>query len=180
VIPSAILGRYARSLTDVVFEENIEAEVTANLKTYSEIFLAVPDLLEAFDTPAVPRETKAKLLAELLFRYPVVPVTSNFLRILLEHNRIRFFERIFEIYGDLVNERKGIVSARVTTAGPISGPEVEALRSRLGAITGKTVVLEPRTDSEILGGIIVQLGRTIYDGSIRSQLAEMKRRMAER
>ena len=68
MIPSAILGRYARSLADIVFEENLEGKATEDLKTYNEIFLAVPDLLEAFDSPAVPREAKEKLLGELMQR----------------------------------------------------------------------------------------------------------------
>ena len=73
MIPSAILGRYARSLAEVVFEENVEQKVTEDLKTYSEIFRAVPDLLEVFHSPAVPRESKEKLLSELMAQYPVNP-----------------------------------------------------------------------------------------------------------
>ena len=106
MIPSAILGRYARSLAEVVFEENIEPNVTGDLATYSEIFRAVPDLLEVFHSPAVPREAKDKLLEELMTLYPVSPVTSNFLRILLQHNRIRFFEQIRDSYFKSVNEQQ--------------------------------------------------------------------------
>ena len=179
MIPSAILGRYARSLTEIVFEENLEQEVTGNLITYSEVFRAVPDLLDVFQTPAVPRESKEKLLNELMTQHPVSPVTSNFLRILLQHNRISYFQQIFDLYLKLVNERKGIVSARVTTAMALSEQEVENLGERLSAITGKSVNIEPRMDATILGGIIVQLGNTIFDGSIRARLAEMKRRLAE-
>ena len=179
MIPSAILGRYARSLTEIAFEGNLEQEVTGNLNTYSEIFRTVPDLVEVLQTPAVPRESKEKLLNELMTKYPVNPVTSNFLRILLRHNRIGFFQQIFDLYLKLVNEHKGIVSARVTTAMALSEQEVTNLGERLSAITGKSVKVEPQMDAAILGGVIVQLGSTIFDGSIRAQLAEMKRRLAE-
>jgi F-type H+-transporting ATPase subunit delta len=179
VIPSAILGRYARSLTEVAFEENLEQEVTENLNTYGEIFRAVPDLLEAFGTPAVPREQKEKLLDDLMTKYPVNPVTSNFLRILLQHNRIGFFQQILKLYLKLVNERKGIVSARVTTAMALSEEELKKMSEKLSAITGKSVNIEPQTDATILGGVIVQLGNTIFDGSIKAKLVEMKRRLAE-
>jgi F-type H+-transporting ATPase subunit delta len=179
VIPSAILGRYARSLSEIVFEGNLEQEVSGNLNTYSEIFRTVPDLLEVLQTPAVPRESKEKLLNELMTKYPVNPVTSNFLRILLQHNRIGFFQQIFDLYLKLVNEHKGIVSARVTTAMALSEQEVTKLGERLSAITGKLVNVEPQMDATVLGGVIVQLGSTIFDGSIRAQLAEMKRRLAE-
>ncbi len=179
MIPSAILGRYSRSLADVAFEENLEEKVTEDLKTYNEIFIAVPDLLEAFHSPAVPRETKEKLLGELMQRYPVNPITSNFLRILLQHNRIRYFQQILDSFLKFVNERRGIVSAQVTAAAPLSQEELKSLEQKLAAITGRQVNVELRTDENLLGGTIVQIGSTIFDGSIRTQLADMRRRLSE-
>ncbi len=179
MISSAVLGRYARSLAEVVFEENIEPKVTEDLVTYSEIFRAVPDLLDVFHSPAVPRESKEKILGALIARYPVSQVTANFLRILLQHNRIRFFEQIRNHYLKSVNENKGIVAAQVTAAAPLSENAVKSLEAQLGKITGKRVNVELKTDDALLGGIVVQLGSTIFDGSIRTQLAEMKRRLAE-
>lgn len=179
MIPSAILGRYARSLADVVFEKNLEPDVAGDLRTYAEIFSAVPDLLEVFHTPAMPRDAKERLLNELMARYPVNPITSNFLRILLRHNRIRYFSQILESYLKMTNERKGILSARVTAAAPLSQQEIGRLVERLAGITGKLVDIETRTDADLLGGVVVQLGSTVYDGSIRSRLAEMRRRLSK-
>ena len=68
MIPSAAMGRYARSLADVVLEKGQEEAVTKDLSLYREIFRAVPDLLGAFDSPAVPRDAKEKVLVELIFR----------------------------------------------------------------------------------------------------------------
>ncbi|MBP1625051.1 MAG: synthase delta chain [Acidobacteria bacterium] len=179
MISSAILGRYARSLAEVVFEDNIEPKITEDLAIYSEIFRAVPALLDAFHSPAVPSESKEKLLSELMSRYPVSPVASNFLRILLQHNRIRYFEDIRESYQKSINERKGIVTATITSAAPLSERELKALEVRLSGITGKVVNVAPQTDADLLGGIVVQMGSTIYDGSVRTQLTELKRRLSE-
>ena len=179
MISSAILARYAKSLAEIVFEENIDEKVTEDLKTYSEIFRAVPDLLETLDSPAIPREAKEKLLGELLARYPVHPTTSNFLRILLQNNRIRYFQEILDSFIKSVNENKGIVSAQVTAATPLSQEEAQNLEDRLAEITGKGVNVELQTDTSLLGGIVVQIGSTSFDGSIRPKLAEMKRRLAE-
>jgi F-type H+-transporting ATPase subunit delta len=179
VISSAILGRYARSLAEVVFEQNLEPAVSQDLKTYSEIFRAVPDLMEAFDSPSVPHEAKVKLLESLGTVHPVNPVTYNFLKVLLEHNRIRNFQQIYESYLDSVNERNGVVTAKVSTAAPLELSELEALGKRLAGSTGKQVNLEPQTEADLLGGIVVQIGDTIFDGSIRTRLAEMRRRLAE-
>lgn len=179
MISSAILGRYARSLADVAFEDKIEDQVTEDLKSYDEIFRAVPDVLEVLDSPAVPRESKAALLDELVKQYPVNLITANFLHILLQHNRIRHFSQILEAFLDSVNERKGIVSATVTASVPLSMEELKRIEERLSKITGKHVNVEPQTDGDLLGGIVVQMGSTVFDGSIRTQLADMKRRLIE-
>ncbi len=179
MIPSAILGRYARSLADIAFEENIEDKVTDDLQTCAEVFRAVPDLLDVFYAPAVPRETKEKLLAELGALHPVHPITMNFLRILLQHNRIRYFQQILDAYLKSINERKGIVSARVTAASGLSSQELTRLENRLAEITGKRVNVELHTDADLLGGLVVQVGSTIFDSSIRTQLSEMRRRLTE-
>lgn len=179
MISSAILGRYARSLAEVVFEQNLEASVTEDLKTYDEIFKAVPDLLEAFDSPGVPREAKEKLLDSVIEVHPANTITLNFLKVLLQHNRLACFQQIYESYLNTVNERKGVVSAKVSTALPLDSPELRALGERLSCATGKKVDMEPRTDADLLGGIVVQIGDTIFDGSIKTKLAEMKRKLAE-
>ena len=179
MISSAIIGKYAKSLAEIVFEENIDEKVTEDLKTYSEIFRAVPDLLEALDSPAIPREAKEKILDELMARYPVATTTSNFLRILLQNNRIRYFQEILDSFIKAVNEHKGIISAQVTAAAPLSRPEARGIEDRLAEITGKSVNVELLTDASLLGGIVVQIGSTSFDGSIRAKLAGMKRRLAE-
>jgi F-type H+-transporting ATPase subunit delta len=179
VIPSAVLGRYAKSLADVAFEEKIEQEVTGNLETYDQIFQAVPDILEAFHSPAIPQETKGKLLTELMVRHPVHPKTSNFLRVLLQHNRMLYFSQILKIYLKAVSERKGIVSATVSTASPLSQQDLESFTGKLAGITGKSVSIELKTDASLMGGIVVQVGSTVFDGSIRARLNSVKRRLSE-
>jgi F-type H+-transporting ATPase subunit delta len=179
VIPSAVLGRYAKSLADVAFEEKVEQEVTQNLETYDQIFQAVPDILETFHSPAIPREIKEKLLAELMVCYPVQSIASNFFRILLQHNRMLYFPQILKSYRKAVGECKGIVSARISTASPLSPQELEGLTAKLAGITGKPVEIELKTDSSLLGGIVIQVGSTVFDGSIRTRLNSVKRRLSE-
>jgi F-type H+-transporting ATPase subunit delta len=179
VTPSAVLGRYAKALADIVFEEKIEEKVTADLNTFCEIFRGVPEILETFDSPALPHEVKEKLLAELMAQYPVNAITSNFLRILLQHNRIRYFHEITESFMKAAGERKGIVSAQVTAAVPMSQQELKNLEIRLTGITGKAVNVEVQTDADLLGGMVIRIGSTIFDGTIRTQLAEMNKRLKE-
>lgn len=179
MIQSAILGRYARSLAEIAFEDGLEQTVTEDLNTYIEIFRVVPDLLDAFHAPYIPRETKQRLLAELMTLHPVNHITSNFLRILLQHNRFRYYPEIADAFFKSINERKGIVTARVTASSPLSPQELKSLEDKIAEITGKSVNVELQTDANLLGGIVVQVGSTIFDGSIRTQLSEMRRRLTE-
>jgi len=177
--PTAVFARYARALVDVVMEQQEEPRVTEELKTYREIF-QVPDLLPVLHSPAVPLETKRRLLDQIMARYPVSSTTANFLRVILQRNRIRYFEEIFDYYLKSVNIRKGIISAEVASAQPLSEKELSALRGSLSGATGRTVILNVRLDPKLLGGLIVQIGSTVYDGSIRRQLAEMQQQLAGR
>jgi F-type H+-transporting ATPase subunit delta len=179
MISSAIFIRYARSLADVALEGNLEPTVTSDLSTYREIFKSVPEVPVTLDSPAVPRDAKEGLLSALIQKYPVNRITGNFLRILVDHHRIRYFEEICLAYARIVNERKGIVAARVTAAQTLSEEVLARLKSSLSEATGRTVTLDVQTDESLLGGLVVQVGSTVYDGSIRSQLDEMKRRLAE-
>jgi F-type H+-transporting ATPase subunit delta len=179
MISSAVFGRYARSLADVVLANEEEPAVTADLGTCREIFKTVPDIPAALDSPAVPHESKIRLLAALVEKYPVSRTTMNFLRVLIDHHRIRYFDEIYQAYVKTVNERRGILEARVTAAYPLSQAELSALSGSLSNAIGKTVTLDVRTDPGLVGGLVVQIGSTVYDGSIRSQLDEMKRRLAE-
>jgi len=175
-----MLGRYARSLAEVAFEQSIEEKVAKDLQMFSEIFYHHPDVRKVFDSLAISRDEKEKLLDALLTEHPVTPIASNFLRLLLERNRMHSFQRIFNQFLELVNKRKGIVSAKIVTATPLDRDGIGQIEKRLGNITGKTVITAAvKTDENLLGGIVVSVGNTVYDGSVRTKLNEMKRRLTE-
>lgn len=177
MISATIFARYARALADVALEKGEDAGVRRDLELFREIFRQVPALLDAFDSPAVQREEKKKVLAELLARYPVGQTTRNFLLSLQEHHRIRYFAEICDCYIKTVNQRKGIVAAHITAATPLDERQLTALSASLAGASGNQVILSLSTDPALLAGIVVQVGSTVYDGSIRTQLEEMRRRL---
>lgn len=180
MISTAMYARYARALADVALETGEDETVRRELGTYSEIFEAVPDLPDAFHSPAIPREAKEKILAELMARYPVSRTTGNFLRILVAHYRIRYFREIVDSYVRTVEERRGIVSARVCAAAPLAESQLVSLREALAKVTGRSVRLDVQENPELLGGVVVQMGSTVYDGSLRRQLAELREQLSGR
>jgi F-type H+-transporting ATPase subunit delta len=177
VISSAVFARYARALADVAIERGEESAVRNDLATYGEIFRKVPALLESLDSPAVRREAKEEVLAELLNRYPVHETTKNFLRVLLSRHRIRYFAEIRDLFVRISEERRGVLAATVTSAAPLGAAELSELQAGLARITGRQVTLSLQSDPELLAGVVVQIGSTVYDGSIRTQLEELARRL---
>ena len=174
----AVLGKYARSLAEVAFEQNVEDKVSEDLRNFYDIFNQHPDVYKVFDSLAIQRDDKEKLLDALLKKHSTTPIASNFLRVLLERNRIRWFQGIFNIFLELVNKRKGIVSAKIITAAPLDRDSVARIEKRLGKVTGKTVVAKTvETDESLLGGMVVSVGNTVYDGSVKTQLNEIRRRL---
>ena len=178
MISSSILARYARALADVALEKGEEQAVQHDLDVFLEIFRQVPALIEALDSPAVPLETKHRVLSELMTLHPVSQTARNFLRILQDHHRIRHFEEICRHYVQTVNERKGILEAKVTSAAPLRESELSSLRAGLSRLTSSRVTLSVETDPNLLAGIVVQIGSTVYDGSVRTQLSEMRRHLS--
>ena len=101
------------------------------------------------------------------------------LYVLLRNNRIRYFPAILGEFRKTIDARLGLVRARVTSAAPLGEPELKRMEAGLSRFTGARVQVEPRTDPGLLGGCVVEIGSTVYDGSIRTRLEEMKRRLAE-
>jgi F-type H+-transporting ATPase subunit delta len=178
VISSAVFARYARALAEVALQNGEESAVRADLDTYREIFRQVPALLDALDSPAVRREAKESVLADLMSRYPVRATTQNFLRVLLSQHRIRYFEEISNLFVKTTDERKGVIAARVSSATPLDADEMSRLSAGLARATGRRVTLTVRPDPDLLAGVVVQIGSTVYDGSVRTQLDEIARRLA--
>ena len=77
-----------------------------------------------------------------------------------------------------LDRRTGVVTAEVTTARPVPEAEREALRARLGQLTGRSVRLQFAMDEDLIGGVVTRIGSTVYDGSVRTQLEQLKQRIA--
>ena len=178
MIPTALFAHYSRALVDIVLETGAEAAVSGDLETYRQIFLAVPEVVDALQNPGIPRTAKEGLLAALVRLHPVAEISGNFLRVLLDHNRFVYFGEICDEYRRVLDERRGIVSALATVAAPVADDQRTGLRERISEAIGQALRLEFRTDPGIIGGLVLQIGSTVYDGSVRRQLVEVRQRLS--
>lgn len=173
----AVARRYAVALADVVLSRGETQEVREELAGWDELLRSNAQLLEVFRHPAIPYERKRGVLEELIKRTRPRPTTANFLKVLLQNHRLAELSEVATQFAEELDRRSNVVTAQVTTARPLSPDAQEALRSRLGQLTGSTVRLQFEVDEELIGGVVTRIGSTLYDGSVRGQLQQMKQRM---
>jgi F-type H+-transporting ATPase subunit delta len=173
----AVARRYAVALADVVVSRGEAQEVRDELSAWDGLMRSNAQLLEVFRHPTIPYEQKQKVLDELISRTRPRPTTANFLRVLLQNHRLAELSEITTQFAQELDRRAGVVSAQVTTARPIAADAQEALRVRLAGLTGSKVRLQFAVDDELIGGVVTRIGSTLYDGSVRGQLQQIKQRM---
>jgi F-type H+-transporting ATPase subunit delta len=173
-----VARRYAAALADVVAERGEARQVQEELSAWELMIRNNAQLQEVFSNPTIPYDQKRKVLSTLIERTRVRPMTANFLQVLLQNQRLTELGEVNKRFAHVLDERSGIVSAAVTTARPVPESSQQALRQKLTQLTGKEVRLSFQTDEELIGGIVTRIGSTVYDGSVRTQLQQVKEKMA--
>ena len=174
----AVARRYAVALADVVTSRGEAQEVREELAAWDALMRSNAQLLEVFRHPTIPYEQKRGVLDELIRRARPRPTTANFLRVLLQNHRLAELSEVSTQFAQELDRRAGVVNAQVTTARPLPADAQETLRVRLGELTGSRVRLQFEVDDELIGGVVTRIGSTLYDGSVRGQLQQLRQRMA--
>ena len=172
-----VARRYANALADVVTKTGETDSVRTELKTWEQMINANSDLQTAFGNPAISQDNKEKVLENLIQKTKPMKTTANFLRILLRNNRLTEIGEINEKFSSVLEERSGAVSAQITSARSLSEAEKTEMQANLSKLTGKNVSLNFETDETLIGGVVTRIGSTVYDGSVKMQLAELKHQM---
>ena len=170
--------RYAAALADVALERGEAKEVQAELAQWEEMIQSTPNLLEVLRNPTVALEQKRALLNKLIERAKPRQTTVNFLKVLLQNQRLTDLGEINRKFAETLDERAGMVAATVTTARAVPDSSQQQLHAKLTGMTGKKVRVDFATDPDLLGGIVTRIGSTVYDGSVRNQLQMIKEKMS--
>lgn len=173
----ALARRYASALADVVLASGEAREVQEELTAWDELLQANPNLREVFANPTIALEKKRVVLNKLIAASKPRATTANFLKVLLQNQRLTELGEINRRFAYTLDERAGMIAATVTTARPVPQDAQQQLHDKLGTMTGKKVRIDFATDPEIIGGLVTRIGSTVYDGSVRSQLQQIKERM---
>ena len=175
----AVAGRYARAFAEVVTDHKMDPEKTvAELTQMADLVSSSHELHNVLLNPAVEHEQKIGLLDAIIKKMGGSKLLRNFVAVLIDHKRIGQIGEIAEQFKQELDARMGIAEARVSSARALTAAEKKSLEQRLTAVTGKTVRATYSEDAGLLGGAVVRIGSTVYDGSVRGQLQRLKQEIA--
>lgn len=160
---------YATALLDLAFDKGVHAEILSELKAFGQILDREPDFAAFLGTPNIRREVKKELITRV-FGPKVSDFTLNFLNILIDKRRQVYLRLIIQAFEDGYHLRMNELVVKVQTAVPLEGAQRTRLQKALKAKYDKEVVLEERVNPRVLGGLVLQVGDTRVDGSLRSRL----------
>jgi F-type H+-transporting ATPase subunit delta len=171
--------RYARALLDVAIAEADPVAVETQLAAATDVFKGHAGLWTVMTNPAVPAPKKRAVVDSLLPQLDVSPVLQKTLQMLASRDRIALLPDLLEAYRNRLLDHQKVVRADVTSAVPLPGDRAQRLQQELAALTGRRVVMTAATDPAIIGGVVAQIGSTVYDGSVRRQLEKMREKLTE-
>jgi F-type H+-transporting ATPase subunit delta len=173
----ALAKRYARALASVASEERRLEEVGAELERTAD-WLADPELATALAAPNLGPAARRGLIGSITESLGLSELTTNFLGLLAQRNRLGQFRSIGDAYRAIVDRELGRVRARIHSAEPLSPASLAELNRVLDGICGKKVLPSVEVDSALIGGLTVEIEGRVYDGSVRTQLEHLTRAMA--
>ena len=175
---SIFAARYARALADVVLEAKLNpAEVLQQLEDFAATFAGSKELREVLLNPSLPTAKRVAILDAVNRRIGCGPKVRNFLAVLISRERLAALSEIVEEYRLEMNRRLEISDAEVLTARPLQEQERAKLEREVAELAGTRVNATFRQDKSLIGGAIVRIGSTIYDGSVRGRLERLRERL---
>ena len=163
---------------DVLYPDKAEAGLD-QLQRFVGLLNEQPEARIFLENPTMAGERRNRMLKEISDAFSFDRRVTNFINILADRNRLPALNEIIQEYQRLLDERMGIVRARVTSAGTLDPTQQRELATKLQQVTGKLVRMEVAVDPSLIGGVIAQVGSTVYDGSVRQQLQAFKSRLVE-
>jgi F-type H+-transporting ATPase subunit delta len=137
------------------------------------------DLREVLDNPSIPETQKIAVLNAIGDRIGLNPTIRNFIAVIARHGRIHQMREIVDSYGMLADQQTRVSEVEIASAHPLDEENRKLLEQQAVRLSGGDQIKATyREDPSLLGGAIIKIGSTVYDGSVRAQLQELKRRMA--
>jgi F-type H+-transporting ATPase subunit delta len=177
MIEGRLARRYATALFQLAREAGQEEQVGRELAQFYAAYSG-SELQGSLSNPAFAAANRKRILIQVANALQASVLTTHFLSLLLERDRLGQLAAVLGSYQRLLNEAKGRVEAKVVLATPLEPKQRDQLVAALRAISGKEVLLREEADPELIGGLVVELEGRVYDGSVRMHLDRMRQRIA--
>jgi F-type H+-transporting ATPase subunit delta len=181
MISSAVVNRYANALADVVLAPTSDvkpAQAAEQLRSFDATVQSSSDLRAVLASPAVPMVRKRAIIKDIAGKLGMARVVTNFVLVLSDHRRSGALSQMLDAFDLLLDQRLGFVRAEVKSAFELEPGQQGALSGELSKLAGAPVKLRFQVDPGLIGGVTAKIGSRVYDGSVRGQLAEMRKRLA--
>jgi F-type H+-transporting ATPase subunit delta len=169
--------QYANALADVALAQGAADAALKQLGDFAAAFAISNELRNFLTSPGVPREAKHGVIEKIAARVGAGKIVRNFLFVIADHHRTHILPEIVASFQDVIRQRQGIAEAEISSAVELSAAQKKKFAQTLERLTGKKIQTKYSLDSALLGGAIVRVGDTIYDGSVRNILNEMRARL---
>jgi F-type H+-transporting ATPase subunit delta len=169
-----IARRYAKALLIIGKEDDKAESYKEELDRFSDLITREKELEQAITNPLYDAGGRKKVLQAVIDKVNISKVMASFLLLLFDKGRFGFLSDINEFYKKLADELKGVVRASLVSATELSSETVEKIRTTLSKKTGKDIILEVEQDPSLIGGIVSRIGDLVLDGSIKTQLLNMR------
>jgi F-type H+-transporting ATPase subunit delta len=172
---ASVASTYARAFADVVLSAHLDASrAVGGLREIARLLSENAMLKRVWENPAVPAEQKRKVLDAIVQREGIDKPVRNLVAVLIDHRRVPFLPRIIEQLEKELDSRLGFAEAQISSVRELAEAEKRALEAQVAKTTGKKVRAQYALDSSLLGGAVVRVGSTIYDGSVKGQLEKIR------
>jgi F-type H+-transporting ATPase subunit delta len=172
---ASVASTYAHAFADVVLDAHLDVDrAVAELRTIVALLNESSDLRQVWENPAIPVEQKRRVLDVIAQRDGISKQVRNLVAVLIDHRRTHFLHAVLRQLEKELDARLGFAEAKITSAHELGETEKREFEQQVAKVTGKKVRAHYGRDASLLGGAVVRVGSTVYDGSVKGQLERMK------
>lgn len=170
--------QYATALSDIVLEQGAAEPARKQLEDFQAAFVESAELRNFLSSPAIPKEAKHAVIEKLVARLGGSKIIRNFLFVMADNQRVHLLPEIVKTFEEVLRKRLGVAEAEVTSASELNEAQKTTLVSTLQRLSGKKIEAKYSLEPKLLGGAVVRIGDTIYDGSVLNRLNQLRSRLA--
>lgn len=170
--------QYANALADIVLQQGAAEPARKQLAEFAAAYAESAELRNFLASPAVTRQAKHGVIEKLVARLGASKIIRNFLFVVVDNQRAHLLPEIVETFEEVLRQRQGVAEAEVASAVALSETQKSTLMRTLERLTGKKIQAKYSLEPGLLGGAVVRIGDTIYDGSLRNRLNRLRVRLA--